>query len=413
MAGVQQKDRIMTIVRSATPVDLPAIDAVLARAFRMEGVIERQIVHVISQEDPRFCFDHLRVAEVDGQVASLALLIPRRVHVGTVVVDGVQVAPVATHPDYERRGLCSAVMRDAVGWMKANGYDLTLLWGNPWLYPHYGYSAAMPWVSVTVQLRQAPPPPEGWRFTPLAPEHLVAIQAIYHDNTRTRTCAELRTAGWWEWRPRVEQATSFVALDPAGAVGGYCLLTVQADHLEVFDAGVRDPAAADAILAHLAKLGQEHELTQATCNLPPDHPFSRAAFWRDAEVRLTRGHAAGMIRVLNLPRLLARMRDEFERRIARTEFACADRTLRIAGDEGAALIRLRHGQVTVEADGPSPDQVFLPLAQLNPLVTGFRDIEELLAEPGVEVSGEAAVRLVQALFPTGYAHWPLAAFYHE
>jgi predicted N-acetyltransferase YhbS len=403
----------MTIVRAATPADLPAVYDVLARAFGDEGPIVREIVRVVSQEDPGFRFDHLRVAEAEGRVASLALLIPRRVHVGAAVVDAVQVSPVATDPAYERRGLCSAVMRDAVAWMKAGGYDLTLLWGIPWLYPRYGYSPAMPGLSVGVELRQAPPLPAGWRLAPLAPDHLPAVQSIYHANTRTRTCAELRTADWWEWQPRLDHARSVVAFDPAGAVAGYCQLTVRADHLEVYDAGVSSPAAADAVLAYLAEVGGEHEITRAVCNLPPDHPFSRAAFWRDAELRVTRGHAAGMIRILDLPHLLAEMRPELERRVSQTELACTTATLSIVGEEGAATVHVRRGRVSVGPGEARDDRVFLPLAALNPLVTGFQSAEDLLAGPGVHVTGDRAVRLLDVLFPTGYAHWSLASFFHE
>jgi predicted acetyltransferase len=74
---------------------------------------------------------------------SMMMLLRRPLRIGTAVVNGAIIAPVATHPNHQGKKYCSAVMRDAVRYMKTQRFDITILWGNTWLYPHYGYSPAM------------------------------------------------------------------------------------------------------------------------------------------------------------------------------------------------------------------------------------------------------------------------------
>jgi hypothetical protein len=87
---------------------------------------------------------------------------------------------------------------------------------------------------------------------------------------------------------------------------------------------------------------------------------------------------------------------------------------RLASEEATVSLRLAGGTVHVANGGATADdEAFLPLAILNPLVTGFPPRAELLAQPGVSVGSERAARLLEILFPSGYPHWTAAAYYQE
>ena len=111
-----------------------------------------------------------------------------------------------------------------------------------------------------------------------------------------------------------------------------------------------------------------------------------------------------MARVLNLLSLLTKMDKEFERRLCHSEFHDIECTLKISSDEESAVLEIDHGQVSVSTDIIKEDYgLTIPLASLNPLVTGFKGVEELVEDHGVGVKGGSrALRLIEVLFPTGF-----------
>jgi hypothetical protein len=351
----------------------------------------------------------------------MMMLVERGLRFGSASVRGNIVAPVATDPGHERAGYCSRVMRNAVAYMKSAGFAVSLLWGVPWLYPHYGYSSALPWLRVSLTLRHiSPPRPRGeCRFEPLSADHIPSVNALYVDNQAHMLGSEVRSDEWWEWQPRHRQALYEAALDETGVVAGYFQAIAPPDGLTVFDVGIRDRAAGEAVLSRLLAVAEGHGLERFDLDLSPEHPFARVCFAHNAELRMSRGGGAGMIRVLNLPALLGVLEPVLHRRLAHSEWATtgdleAGYVLRLASDEGAATLHLAGRTVRVADErAEADDEVYVPLAVLNPLVSGFRPRAELLAQPGVVISSERSARLLEILFPPGYPHWAAAAYYQE
>lgn len=185
------------IVRAADPEECSDIKDLVDAAFKSH--LERRIIRVTVNDDPHFQNGDLRVVSVDGKVVSMMMLLRRPLRVGTAVVNGAIVAPVATHPDHQGKGYCSAVMRDAIQYMKAQGFDITILWGNPWLYPHYGYSPAMVRTELVVKSTQKKADVKNpYQVRPFVAADVEAITRIYNDNTASRTCAEVRSPAMWE-----------------------------------------------------------------------------------------------------------------------------------------------------------------------------------------------------------------------
>ena len=210
-----------------------------------------------------------------------------------------------------------------------------------------------------------------------------------------------------------------MALDDTGAVACYFQAIASPDGLMVFDVGIRDRAAGEAMLSRLLGMAAERELERFDLDLPPQHPFARVYLAHNGELRMSRGGGAGMIRVLDLPAVLGALEPAFARRMAHSEWGTigdggASYVLRLTSDEGAATLRLAGGSVRVgDERAGADDEAHVPLAVLNPLVTGFRPRAELLAQPGVVISSERAARFLEVLFPPGYPHWTAAAYYQE
>ena len=158
-----------------------------------KSYLERMIIEVTISEDPHFRLGELRVVSVDGNVVSMMMLLRRPLRIGTAVVNGAIIAPVATHPDHQGKWYCSAVMRDAVRYMKTQGFDITILWGNTWLYPHYGYSPAMVKTELVIKpTHKKANVKKPFQIRPFVAADIESISRIYNHNNATRTCAEVR-----------------------------------------------------------------------------------------------------------------------------------------------------------------------------------------------------------------------------
>jgi predicted acetyltransferase len=391
------------IVGAASSEEYAEINELVDKAFK-HSKLESTIIRVTTGEDPSFQEGDLRVAKVDGKIASMMMLKRRQLRIGTAVVNGAFVAPVATHPDCEGMGYCSAVMRDAIRFMKSEGFDMTILWGNPWLYPHYGYSPAMVRTEVVVEPRQADlPEMKAYEFRPFAAADLKQVTRIYHSNTATKTCAEVRSPTMWEWKPGGSKAGLQVLTNKRGKVIGYLALGTDWGRPCAHEIGVLNDEASKVILDHVLGIARSKGLKEFYCIISPDHPFARFAFWSDCEIRIGSGGGAGMVRLLNLATFLTKMEKEFERRLNRSELHDKECTLGISSDEGIASLDISHGCVSASAKRMKSDyRLDIPLSCLNPLITGYKDIDELVKNPKVDVrGGKEAVRLIQVLFPSG------------
>jgi predicted acetyltransferase len=391
------------MVGAASPEEYAEIHDLVDRAFK-HSRLESTIIEVTTNDDPSFQKGDLRVAKIHGKIVSMMMLKRRPLRIGAAVVNGAIVAPVATHPGYQGKGYCSAVMRDAIRFMKTQDFDMTILWGNPWLYPHYGYSPAMLTTEVVVKPKQADSSEaETYEFRPFSAADLEQITLIYHSNTAMRTCAEVRSPTTCEWKPGGSKATLQVLIDKRGRVTGYLALGTDWGRPCAHEIGVLNDEASKAIFNHILGIARNQGLKEFYCIISPDHPFARFAFWHDSEIRIRSGGGAGMVRLLNLVTLMTKMEKEFERRLNRSELYDQECTLRISSEEGFAFLDINRGCVSVSSKRMKSDyQLDIPLSCLNPLVTGYKDIDELVKNPNVKVKGgKRAVRLIQVLFPSG------------
>jgi predicted acetyltransferase len=389
------------IVRAADPEEYSDIYDLVDAAFK--SPLERRIIRVTVNDDPHFRNGDLRVVSVDGKMVSMMMLLRRSLRVGTAVVNGAIVAPVATHPDHQGKGHCSAVMRDAIQYMKAQGFEITILWGNPWLYPHYGYSPAMVRTELVVKSTQKKADVKNpYQVRPFVAADVEAMTRIYNNNTASRTCAEVRSPAMWEWRPNGSEVELEVVTDAEGEVIGYWSLGTDWGRPCAHEVGVLNDEACGVVFNRLLETAKTKGVTEFFCIIHPDHPFARFAFRRGSEVRIRSGGGAGMARVLNPVSLLTAMENELERRLHHSELHDLEGALTIVSEE-TVVLHIDHGRVSTDAETVAGAfQLDIPLPAFNPLITGYLDINELVKRPHVTVTGgKHALRLIDVLFPAG------------
>jgi len=416
----------MLQARSAEKAEYEEIFMMTQEAFRKAadgrstGKLERNIVEATVTADPNFRKGDLRIVEAEDKIVSMMLIIRRQVRIGKAIVDNAIVSPVATRVGHEKKGYCSAVMRNAINYMKQQEFDITTLWGHPWLYTHYGYSPAMVSPSVAIKSERCHPTEVKDTFTiqPYEETQAKAVTGIYHQNTINQVLAEIRNPEPFEWKvhsPNVEFQT---VIDKKGRVIGYYAISQTAPSgRNLLEIGVANTEACKIIFNKLLDYAKEKKLAELICPMSPKHPFAQFAYWQNAELR-TRASRAGFARILNMTTLFCKMKKELENRLNHSEFYNKTLSLTVKTGKETTTFLINDGEITVSTEEEKADYTLeAPLPSLNPLVTGYKSIHELTDKKEVAIDSNrtitekpSAIRLVDVLFPKGTpygGHLPL------
>ncbi|MGW1427930.1 GNAT family N-acetyltransferase [Streptomyces sp. NPDC002431] len=124
--------------RAETPADAAAVRAVNTTAFPTPH--EAALVDAL-RTDPAAWLPGLSMVATDGPggaVVAYALLTRCRVGAAPALA----LAPVATAPEYQRRGAGQAVVRAVLDAARLRGEPLVLVLGHPEYYPMFGFVPA-------------------------------------------------------------------------------------------------------------------------------------------------------------------------------------------------------------------------------------------------------------------------------
>ena len=120
------------MIRPATPADREAIVAVTSAAF--DG--EEKALRIVREVEPEIAL----VADEEGEVVGHVML--SRMRMGEL--RPLQLSPLSVAPAWQRRGIGSALTREALRLADAAGEPFVLLLGHPWYYPRLGFEPAAP-----------------------------------------------------------------------------------------------------------------------------------------------------------------------------------------------------------------------------------------------------------------------------
>jgi putative acetyltransferase len=131
----------MFTIRPETPADHEAIARVVAAAFESDG--EATLVDRIRSSD-RFIPDLSIVAEIDGEVVGHVMVSYTDLDDGGTLHRVPIMAPVAVHPDHQRRGIGKALVRAGLDGADAMGEPMVVLEGGPKYYGALGFEHSVP-----------------------------------------------------------------------------------------------------------------------------------------------------------------------------------------------------------------------------------------------------------------------------
>lgn len=128
----------VTRTRSAHPGDEPAIEAVHRRAFPTDA--EARLVALLVERGKGAVS---LVAEWEGRVVGHILFSPATIEVpGQTPVVGLGLAPVAVLPEFQNRGMGTALVAKGLESSRRLHVPFVVLIGHPAFYPRFGFMPA-------------------------------------------------------------------------------------------------------------------------------------------------------------------------------------------------------------------------------------------------------------------------------
>lgn len=84
------------------------------------------------------------VAEIEHQVVGHILFTPVQIDGADPGLSAMGLAPMAVRPEFQRRGIGSALVKAGLDACRAAGHHLVVVLGHPGFYPRFGFVAARP-----------------------------------------------------------------------------------------------------------------------------------------------------------------------------------------------------------------------------------------------------------------------------
>jgi predicted N-acetyltransferase YhbS len=349
--------------------------------------------------------------ERTGEVVSTTCLIPWRCMLDGVPLEVAMLEMVVTHPGYRRRGLVRAQIDHFHRSVAGQGYDLSIIEGIPYYYRQFGYAYAgdhwttdgLPaaWVPGSVDTTPV-------RLRPAGEADLPALQQLYAAGVAALPSHTLRSAEYWRYLIHAVHYPVYL-VEPAGegqaeAVGplGYvCGWRGRDDPrtLILMESSIQAATTALAVLQ--------------VCKQTADVIWLG---WPASSTLVQVGRSLGasrvygdqwLLRITNLPQLLAKLGPLLARRLAHSPWAGLTDSLILNLYRQAYRLRFVKGALAgvdslgfVDASmGADGGDLCIPPEAFTRLLLGYRTLKDLYdAWPDIVIPS-ARHHLLDVLFP--------------
>ncbi len=302
-------------VRPAHPEDFDEIIALERKAFPS---VPEEMIRSFAFNDPWGRLEHTRVAEIDGELASIVRIVKRPIRLGGVTVWLGGISGVGTLPKHRGKGCASACLRDALDYMKRHSMPVSMLFCviNEF-YARLGFQT-LPVTRYSVALEGVPEAaPEEFSIRQASWERdLEAVADIFERFNQGRGTAVVRSHEYWRawttwaiWDAYVyETPEAFLIAQCDGAAVAYSRSKLvpkgekQAELLELCCLPGAEGASL-GLFARTCALARERGFTELGFFSPEDHPLLERL--HSVGVQLEQSESTAMMwRVVDLAALL-------------------------------------------------------------------------------------------------------------
>ena len=127
----------MIYVREETAADIDVVREINELAFGQPG--EAGLVDKLRES----CTEVLSLVAIqDDHIVGHILFSPVTIESDGREVVGIGLGPMAVRPEYQNRGIGTALVREGLARLKAQGCDFVVVLGHPQYYPRFGFVPA-------------------------------------------------------------------------------------------------------------------------------------------------------------------------------------------------------------------------------------------------------------------------------
>jgi len=127
------------IIRQESPRDYAAIKEINDLAFKQAN--ESMLIETL-RDSPDFIPGLSLVAEFEQKIIGHILFYPVKIVNDSIEYVTLALAPMAVHPDYQRRGIGSKLVKEGLKRAKDLGHGSVIVAGHPEYYPRFGFKEA-------------------------------------------------------------------------------------------------------------------------------------------------------------------------------------------------------------------------------------------------------------------------------
>lgn len=342
---------------------------------------------------------------VEGEPVSHLWVIDYEMRIGSSVVRMGGIAGVWTEEKHRLKGYASRVLNHSIGFMKEEGYDVSLLFGIPNFYHRFGYATVLPSYIAQLETNNIPSFEARFQTEPYNLKFREALLDIYNHHNSARTGTLVRSLQKWEtfthgsgWSSK---ALAYILRDGEEVVA-YVVEDAEGEPF-VIELGYKTPSfdIFSSLLSQIKSYARERKSPIVRLSLPPDDPFME--FCQRYELKLTiefPSNRDGMGRIINLATLFSKIQKTLEERL---EYNSLEGVLTIKTDISDISLDIRKTSLSLCELPTHPTwELMIPQHKLMQLIMGYRSIEDLLIDDDVSLKGAQAVPLLKRLFPRGF-----------
>lgn len=347
---------------------------------------------------PGFRREHTRIAVYKGEIAGSLRLNTETIRLGEARLRMGGFGWVSTEPRHRNKGVCRALMLNALEYMCAHNYHVSMLFGIPNFYHRFGFATTLADYAILVEASEAMAiSASGARIREVKPGEIAVLQKMHAANDADVACSLLRTAAHmtnrWERYKNVKVLTN-----AQGRVQAYFLANRVDDQLHVEEVGLADMSVCPEILSSCVRVASEEAVSRIRFLCPPPHPFARFLLQYKSihEMRIVRD-SGGMMAFVNLGEALESMIPEWESLLAKSSLRDTRIEITFLVDRVSYRVRAQRGAIDV-ASTPGVNKVGLTCEELMHLITGYRHAQDIINIRRRILSPESRA-LLEVLFP--------------
>jgi predicted acetyltransferase len=257
-------------IRPILPDELEAVAYVRAVGFGAET----EKVLAVLQNNPRYNFSHVIVAEYEGEIIGSTTIIPAQMWLSGVPVNVGAVSGVTVLPKFRKQGVAARMMEFAIVRMFADGRALSVLFpSSQKYYRQFGYGTIGDLHAYRINPNNLTVSTEGHRVRPFTPDDLRIMRVIYKGQLTWHNGWFTRSNEWWD--RIIKRWPKIIVYDNDGMIEGYYSYEVKTAksgervlHIKEFFA-----AEDEAYRGLISYLAVQNEADVIEYLAPPDMPL--------------------------------------------------------------------------------------------------------------------------------------------